>query len=236
MVDDILCRAGIQLAPAAAPPKAVEINSLAELAVVAGAKVEELLELSEAELVMQLELAHARGSTMQLGALQRNRVVKDAAQLRQAEADRKADSACIAAEEEAARLAAAAASKQHRAQLAAAKQAVPAPVPTSDSVDIFAGMDTMDTAGMETFDEPFTGVHSLLLTVHSLLLSVTEANDKPADPLYTDSIVSKSLDFTPAAVDALSHWLCCRLAKDSIPCKVKTFKLMTRLINEVRPK
>ena len=72
--------------------------------------------------------------------------------------------------------------------------------------------------------------------MNNLLLSVTEANDKPADPLYTDSIVSKSLEFTPAAVDELSHWLCCRIAKDSVPCKVKTFTLMTRLINEVTPR
>lgn len=71
--------------------------------------------------------------------------------------------------------------------------------------------------------------------MNNLLLSVTEANDKPADPLYVDTIIGKSKEMGGAAVDELSHWLSCRCAVDKVPVKIKTFTLMTRVINEVTP-
>ena len=52
-------------APVPETPPA-EINSLAALAAAEGATIAELLELDEAELVQQLEIAHTRGTTGRL--------------------------------------------------------------------------------------------------------------------------------------------------------------------------
>ena len=66
MVDDLLHRAGVAPPPppvsggALEAPRAQEINSLAELAAAEGATVEDLLQLDEAELLGELERAHAR--------------------------------------------------------------------------------------------------------------------------------------------------------------------------------
>ena len=80
MIQDLCRRGGVEVtAPVAAPPalespRVQEINSLAELAAAEGATVEELLQLDEAELLGELERAHARHSTRPVGALQRKRV------------------------------------------------------------------------------------------------------------------------------------------------------------------
>jgi hypothetical protein len=128
----------------------------------------------------------------------------------------------------------------------------PAPVPAADSVDMFGGMETMDMAGMETFEEPPPapfddapvpsggfggggggGSGLIVDKVMGWVLESTSPDERPTPPDVGENLREGLKGLDEDELVQVAHFIAGRVEFNAVPVKLKSLVLISGLIEAV---